>query len=114
MNRGMLSLPATPSFLKSLPIEGRRGTRLDLAQWMVSSDNPLVARVFVNRLWKLAFGRGLTAPLDDLGAQGSWPVHLELIDWLAAELIDSGWDVKHMLRLIVSSHAYRRNSHARA
>jgi hypothetical protein len=66
----------------------------------------------VNRLWKLAFGRGLTAPLDDLGAQGSWPVHLELIDWLAAELIDSGWDVKHMLRLIVSSHAYRRNSHA--
>jgi hypothetical protein len=103
--------PTTPGFLKPIAVEGRRPSRLDLAQWMVSRDNPLVARVFVNRLWKLAFGRGLTAPLYDLGAQGSWPVHLELIDWLAAELIDSGWDIKHVLRLIVSSHAYRRSSH---
>jgi len=111
---GEVVQPATPGFLKPLKIEGRRGTRLDLAQWMVSRDNPLVARVFVNRLWKLAFGRGLASPLDDLGAQGSWPVHLELVDWLATELIDSHWDVKHLLRLIVTSRAYRQSSHASA
>lgn len=98
-------LPAVPTFLKPLPVEGRRATRLDLAQWMVSRDNPLVARVLVNRLWKLAFGRGLATPLDDLGAQGTSPTHLELVDWLAAEMIDSGWDVKRMLRLIVTSHS---------
>jgi mono/diheme cytochrome c family protein len=109
---GEVVTPATPGFLKPLGVDGRRATRLDLANWMIARDNPLVARVFVNRLWKLAFGRGLTAPLDDLGAQGSWPVHLELIDFLAAEFIDSGWDVKHMLRLITSSQAYRRSSHA--
>jgi hypothetical protein len=111
---GEVVQPAVPGFLKPLAVEGRRATRLDLAQWMVSRDNPLVARVLVNRLWKLAFGRGLAAPLDDLGAQGSWPVHLELVDWLASELIDSGWDVKRLWRLIVTSRAYRRSSHASA
>jgi hypothetical protein len=79
---------------------------------MVSRDNPLVARVLVNRLWKLAFGRGLASPLDDLGAQGSWPIHLELVDALAAELIDSGWNIKHVWRLILTSQAYRQSSHA--
>ena len=102
--------PAVPAFLRPIAIDGRRATRLDLAQWMQSRENPLVARVLVNRLWKIAFGRGLASPLDDLGAQGSWPTHLELLDWLAAELVDSGWDVKHMLRLIVTSRAYRQSS----
>ena len=111
---GEVVSPGVPAFLKPLPIDGRRATRLDLAQWMVSRDNPLVARVFVNRLWKLVFGRGLATPLDDLGAQGAWPRHPELLDWLAAEFIDSGWDVKHMLRLIVMSHTYRQSSHATA
>ncbi|GIS60009.1 MAG: hypothetical protein CM1200mP2_22340 [Planctomycetaceae bacterium] len=61
-------------------------------------------------MWKLYFGRGLTAPLDDLGAQGTRPVHPELLDWLAVEFIESGWNVKHMVRLIVNSGAYRQNS----
>ncbi|HEY1602554.1 MAG TPA: PSD1 and planctomycete cytochrome C domain-containing protein [Pirellulales bacterium] len=111
---GEIVSPNVPGFLKPLAIESRRATRLDLARWMVSRDNPLVARVLVNRLWKLAFGRGLAAPLDDLGAQGSWPTHLELIDWLAAELIDSGWNVKHVWRQIVTSQAYRQSSHVTA
>ncbi|MBI2826837.1 MAG: PSD1 domain-containing protein [Planctomycetia bacterium] len=111
---GEIVQPAAPAFLKPPAIEGRRATRLDLANWMASRDNPLVARVLVNRLWKLAFGRGLASPLDDLGAQGSWPTHLELLDWLAAEFIDSGRDVKHVLRLIVTSRTYRQSSHAGA
>ncbi|MEX2558643.1 MAG: DUF1553 domain-containing protein, partial [Pirellulales bacterium] len=94
--------------------EGRRANRLDLAGWLVSRDNPLTARVFVNRLWKLAFGRGLAMPLDDLGAQGTWPTHLELLDWLAAEFADGGWDVKQMVKLIVMSNTYRQTSAASA
>ena len=73
-------------------------------------DNPLTARVFVNRLWKLFFGAGLSRRLDDLGAQGEPPTHPELLDWLAAEFIESGWDVKHMVRLVVTSRAYRQTS----
>jgi hypothetical protein len=87
-----------------------RPTRLDLARWLASRDNPLVARVFVNRLWKLFFGKGLAANLDDLGAQGEPPVHAELLDWLAVEFIESGWDVKHMVRLMVTSRTYRQSS----
>jgi hypothetical protein len=90
----------------------RRATRLDLAQWLVARDNPVVARVFVNRLWKLAFGQGIVKTLDDFGAQGAWPTHPELLDWLAVEFIDSGWDVKHMLKLMVLSRTYRQASAA--
>ncbi len=72
--------------------------------------NPLTARAFVNRLWKIYFGTGLTRTLDDLGTQGEWPTHLELLDWLACEFMDSGWDVKHLVRLIVNSGAYRQSS----
>ncbi|MHB8900810.1 MAG: DUF1553 domain-containing protein, partial [Thermoguttaceae bacterium] len=102
--------PALPSYLPGPKIEGRRLTRLDLAQWLVSRDNPLTARVFVNRLWKQFFGAGLSRNLDDLGSQGQWPTHPELLDWLACEFIDSGWDVKHMVRMLVNSQAYRRSS----
>ncbi len=101
--------PAIPAFLGSLDVEGR-ATRVDLAKWISSKRNPLTARVFVNRLWKLFFGQGLSRTLDDVGAQGQWPSHPELLDWLAVEFIDSGWDVRHMVRLVVTTDAYRRTS----
>ncbi len=111
---GAVVEPATPKSLHPLGVEGRRATRLDLARWMVSRENPLTARVFVNRLWKLFFGTGISRVLDDLGAQGEWPVHPELLDWLAVEFMESGWDVKHMVRLMVTSSAYRQTSVVRA
>ncbi len=88
----------------------RRLNRMDLARWVVSPENPLTARVTVNRLWKQFFGSGLSAKLDDLGAQGEWPSHPLLLDWLADEFRSSGWDVKHIVKLIVMSQAYRQAS----
>jgi hypothetical protein len=87
-----------------------RLTRLDLARWIVSRENPLTARVFVNRLWALAFGQGLVSTPEDFGAQGALPTHPELLDWLAVEFIESGWDVRHILKLIVNSGTYRQTS----
>jgi hypothetical protein len=87
-----------------------QGSRLDLARWIVSPRNPLTARVLVNRLWKMTFGTGLVATLDDFGARGAGPTHPELLDWLAVELIEQGWDVKTMLKLIVTSSTYRQSS----
>jgi hypothetical protein len=99
--------PAYPGFLsKGMPASEKRLTRLDLAEWLVSPDNPLPARHFINRTWKQFFGKGFSNILDDLGNQGEWPSHPELIDWLAAEFRDSGWDVKHVVRLIVTSETY--------
>jgi hypothetical protein len=106
--------PALPQYLAdSEPkIEGRRLTRLDLANWLVTRQNPLTARVFVNRLWKQFFGVGLSKVLDDFGAQGEPPPDQPLLDWLACEFMDSGWDVKHMVRLMVESQTYRQVSTA--
>ncbi len=107
---GAIVEPAVPAVFAPWPAAGRRLTRLDLANWLVHRDNPLTSRVFVNRLWKLFFGTGLAKTLDDLGAQGEAPVNRELLDWLAVEFIDSGWDVKHVVRLIVTSRVYRLSS----
>src|SRR6185295_14834022 len=92
--------------------ESRSLTRLDLAEWITSPENPLTARVFMNRLWKQFFGTGLSKVLDDFGMQGEPPVNPELLDWLACEFMDSGWDVKHMVRLIVNSRTYKQVSTA--
>ena len=102
--------PQVPEFLHPLAETSGRANRLDLAYWIVDRQNPLTARTFVNRLWKLFYGQGLATPLDDLGAQGTRPTHPELLDWLAMEFIDSRWDVKHMVRLLVTSAAYRQDS----
>jgi mono/diheme cytochrome c family protein len=107
---GEVVQPAAPAFLASLDNKGQRATRLDLAKWLVSPDNPLTARVFVNRLWKICFGQGIVKSLDDFGIQGAQPSHPQLLDWLASEFVESGWDVKHMLRLLVMSNAYRQSS----
>jgi len=109
--------PALPAFLpRSKPLEEATGsrelTRLDLAHWLVADENPLTARVIINRLWAQLFGAGLSRVLDDLGGQGEPPTHPDLLDWLACEFRDSGWDLKHMIRLIVTSDTYRQSSQA--
>ena len=110
---GELVQPAIPAFLKGSNAnteETQRLTRMDLAQWLVSRDHPLTARVVVNRLWKHFMGTGIAAHLDDPGTQGGSPSHPELLDWLACEFVDSGWNIQHVIRLIVSSDAYQRSS----
>ena len=109
---GEIVMPAVPQFLPPVETGDRRATRLDLARWLTSRENPLTARVLVNRLWKLAFGEGLVRTSEDLGSQGELPTHPELLDWLAVELVDWGWDVKHMVRTLVTSEAYRQSAHA--
>jgi hypothetical protein len=133
---GEVVQPAIPVVFGKLDAANVRSTRLDLANWIVSKDNPMTARVFVNRLWRQFFGVGLSKVLDDLGSQGDWPTHPELLDWLASEFVNptgrrgdgatgrengnpqsairnpqsNGWDVKHVIRLIVTSHTYRQSS----
>ena len=106
---GPVVTPNTPGFLPPLGKTDGRPTRLDLARWTVAPDNPLTARVMANRLWKLAFGRGIARSLEESGTQGELPTHPELLDWLASEF-GKDWDVKRALRLIVTSAAYRQSS----
>jgi len=105
--------PALPAFLGTLQTGGRRATRLDLANWLVSPSNPLTPRVTVNRVWRQFFGAGLSKTLDDLGSQGEWPAHPELLDWLAADFARH-WRMKRLIKLIVMSHTYRQDSMPRA
>ncbi|MBX3451596.1 MAG: PSD1 domain-containing protein [Planctomycetaceae bacterium] len=109
---GEVMQPGLPHYLPQPPKSDGPLTRLDLANWLVSRDNPLTARTVMNRLWKQFFGTGLSKTLDDLGAQGEPPTHPELLDWLACEFMDSGWDMQHMVRLIVTSQTYRQVSTA--
>jgi len=101
--------PGVPHFLPQIASKGH-ATRLDLANWITAPDNPLTARVFVNRLWQLFFGLGIVKTADDFGVQGEAPVNPELLDWLATEFVASGWDVKHIVRLIVTSSTYQQTS----
>ena len=109
---GEIVKPAFPAYLASPSDGGRELTRLDLARWLVARDNPLTARAFVNRLWKQFFGTALSRVPSDLGAQGELPLNGPLLDWLACEFMDSGWDVKHLVRTIVRSATYRQVSTA--
>jgi hypothetical protein len=107
---GEVVTPALPAVFAREPAADRRLTRLDLAKWIVAADNPLTARTTVNRLWKVLFGAGLSRRLDDLGAQGEWPSHPQLLDYLAAEFQAGGWNLKQLMRSIVLTKAYQRSS----
>jgi hypothetical protein len=111
-DKGAVVEADTPASLP--PMRAAARDRRALAEWLVSRENPLVARVTVNRLWQELFGRGLVRTSEDFGAQGEQPTHPELLDWLAAEFQDSGWRVKRMVRLLVTSATYRQASDARA
>ena len=104
---------AVPATLPALPtdFEGKP-TRLELARWLVARDNPLTARVSVNRIWQMLFGRGLVRTPGDFGTQGEPPTHPRVLDWLAVEFMESGWDIKHIVKLIVLSSTYQQSSTA--
>lgn len=115
---GQIVQPAIPEFLGHIDSGNRRATRLDLANWLVSPNNPLTARVYMNRMWAEFFGTGISKTVEDLGSQGEWPSHLQLLNWLAAEFMHPqydapgahDWDIRHMVRLIVLSDTYRQSS----
>ncbi|MGB7347745.1 MAG: PSD1 and planctomycete cytochrome C domain-containing protein [Pirellulaceae bacterium] len=107
---GPVVQPAVPGFLGDLGESAEPLTRLDLANWLFGQGEALTARVFVNRLWHQFYGRGLSDTLEDSGTQGNWPSHLDLLNWLAVEFRDCGWDRDHMVRLLTSTKAYRLSS----
>lgn len=111
---GPVVQPAVPAVFPQIEREGR-ATRRDLARWLFRADHPLTARVVVNRLWAMLCGHGLSRHLADLGSQGEWPrpAHRALLDALAVEFRESGWDLRHVLRLLVTSATYRQSSRPR-
>jgi hypothetical protein len=115
LNRGVYDAPGeavqpgVPAAIGTLPADAP-ANRLALGRWLVDEKNPLTARVAVNRFWQMLFGSGLVATVEDFGSQGQWPSHPELLDWLAVEFMESGWDVKGVMRTIVTSATYRQSS----
>lgn len=101
--------PGVPAILPPLP-KGRADNRLGFARWLVDPSNPLTARVTVNKFWQTYFGAGLVKTAENFGVQGEWPSHPELLDWLATEFVRTGWDVKRMQKMIVTSATYRQSS----
>jgi mono/diheme cytochrome c family protein len=101
--------PKVPMMFRQIEKQGR-ADRLDLANWILDNDNPLTARVYVNRVWKLFFGAGLSKVLDDLGSQGELPSHPELLESLASQFVESGWDTKALIRMLVLSKVYQQSS----
>jgi hypothetical protein len=117
LTRGAYDQPAeevSPGTLAVLPPLGaaENPTRLDLARWITRPDHPLTARVAVNRMWQMIFGRGMVETAGDFGNQGSWPTHPELLDWLAVDFIENGWDLRHLMRVILTSETYRQSAAA--
>ncbi len=113
LNPGEQVEPATPAAFHAFPAD-QPLNRLGLARWLVSEENPLTARVAVNRIWARLFGTGIVSTEEDFGTQGTTPTHPELLDWLAMEFMRVGWDVKSVIRTIVSSRTYRQRSDASA
>ncbi len=117
LNRGSYERPGAPvergipAALPSMP-PGVTQDRLALAKWIASPENPLAARVAVNRYWQMYFGTGIVKTVEDFGSQGEWPSHPELLDWLATEFVRTGWDVKALQKTIVMSETYRQSSKA--
>ncbi len=110
---GVEVVPGTLSILPPMKANGARATRLDLARWLVSKENPLTPRVIANRNWQEFFGRGLVRTSEDMGVSGEKPSHPELLDWLATQLLDNGWNVKQLHKTIVMSATYRQSSNSR-
>jgi hypothetical protein len=101
--------PEVPSFLPRLP-KGAPNNRLGLAKWMVADNHPLTARVTVNRYWTMIFGSGIVSTAVDFGSQGAWPSHPQLLDWLAVDFRENGWDIKRTLKQMLMSATYRQSS----
>src|SRR5262249_10896470 len=113
LNKGELVPAGVPLALPQMP-PGQPANRLGLAHWLVDPENPLIARVTVNRLWEQIFGRGIVLTSEDFGTQGEPPTHPMLLDWLATEFVDRRWSMKSIIRLIVTSATYRQASGANA
>ena len=115
LDRGAYDAPAEEVFpgLPDALSDRDPGSRLGFARWLVSADNPLTARVTANRVWQMLWGAGIVRTVEDFGAQGEWPSHPDLLDWLAVEFMDTGWDMKALVKTMVMSSAYRQSSRSR-
>jgi len=109
-NPGEVVKRATPGFLPPMKSDNQVKSRIDLANWLVDPQHPLTARVTVNRFWQQLFGVGLVRTSEDFGAQGEWPSHPELLDYLAVRFVETGWDVKGLMKAMVMSQAYQQSS----